>query len=58
MIYATMCVGSEWIDRFKKSINEFSNPMSYIYLLMINQTSMIISLYIDTHEMYLVTTKK
>ena len=24
MIYATMCVGSEWIDRFKKSINEFS----------------------------------
>jgi len=31
MIYATMCIGSSWVTKFKKSINEFGkNNTLYI----------------------------
>ena len=25
MIYATMCIGKEWIEKYKETINNFSN---------------------------------
>lgn len=32
MIYATMCIGSDWVNKFKNSINNFANKHS-LYIL-------------------------